>query len=191
MPTIRTGVSRRYLPGMLLAVLVLLTGCATSPAAARSSGPAVAPSRAAAARPSTSAAMICGPEIRGEVTKVLALRAAAPVRSTFVDRLYTCTYRLPFGPLVLSVRDSATHAAALAYFSGSKARLGSTTQLTGLGESSYGTTTSGVVVVLKDTKTLTVDASRLPVQFGSMKQRRTDLAYEIASVVLGCWTGDE
>jgi hypothetical protein len=29
------------------------------------------------------------------------------------------------------------------------------------------------------------------VVFGPQQQRRTDLAYEIASDVLGCWTGDE
>jgi hypothetical protein len=27
--------------------------------------------------------------------------------------------------------------------------------------------------------------------FGPQRQRRTDLAFEIASDVLGCWTGDD
>ena len=39
--------------------------------------------------------------------------------------------------------------------------------------------------------TLRVDATGLPAVFGTQKQKRTDLAYEIASDVLGCWTGDE
>ena len=46
------------------------------------------------------------------------------------------------------------------------------------------------MVVVKDNETLTVDATGLPAVFGSQQQKRTDLAYEIASDVLGCWTGD-
>jgi hypothetical protein len=30
----------------------------------------------------------------------------------------------------------------------------------------------------------------LPQEFGANGQRRTDLAYEVASDVMGCWTGD-
>ena len=43
--------------------------------------------------------------------------------------------------------------------------------------------------VLKDNMTLTVDATRLPAVLGYNGQQRNDLANEIASVVLGCWTG--
>ncbi|MGZ4558702.1 MAG: hypothetical protein ACXVXF_08540 [Mycobacteriaceae bacterium] len=59
----------------------------------------------------------------------------------------------------------------------------------GLGEQAYGTP-RGTVVVLKDSQTLVVDATAMPSVFGSDQQKRTDLAYEIASDVLGCWTGD-
>ena len=49
---------------------------------------------------------------------------------------------------------------------------------------------AGTVVVLKDSQTLGRRhwASQV---FGAQHQKRTDLAYEIASDVLGCWTGDE
>ena len=53
------------------------------------------------------------------------------------------------------------------------------------------TSPTGTVVVIKDSQTLTVDATGLPAVFGAEDQKRTDLAYEVASDVLGCWTGDE
>ena len=39
--------------------------------------------------------------------------------------------------------------------------------------------------------TLTVDTTRCPPSSGASSQKRTDLAYEIASDVLGCWTGND
>ncbi len=41
---------------------------------------------------------------------------------------------------------------------------------------------------MKDNETLVVDARRLPAVFGAEQQKRTDLATEIASDVLDCWT---
>ena len=49
---------------------------------------------------------------------------------------------------------------------------------------------TGIVVVIKDDMTLTVDTTGLPTVSGPDGQRRADLAFEIASDVLGCWTGD-
>jgi hypothetical protein len=34
---------------------------------------------------------------------------------------------------------------------------------------------------------LQVDTTALPEMFGPQQQRRTDLAYEMATVVMGCW----
>ena len=131
--------------------------------------------------------MICSADIKGKVTQVLTLPAAPATHTTFIDHRYTCAYDLPMGPLVLSVHDSPNKSAARAYFTKLRPTLGATDALIGLGEDAYGTTT-GTVVVLKDSQTLTVDATGLPPVFGSQKQKRTDLAYEIASDVLGCWT---
>jgi hypothetical protein len=58
-----------------------------------------------------------------------------------------------------------------------------------LGERASGTP-GGVPVVLEDNQVLTVDASALAAVFGARDQRRTGLANEVASDVLGCWTGD-
>jgi len=139
--------------------------------------------------PSKAAAMVCSQDIRDQVRTVLQLDAPAPVQSSWHDQLYTCTYTLPMGRMVLSVKQSASDSVAHDYFDALRGKLGSTEPLIGLGEQAYGTKT-GIAVVLKDNMTLQVDTTGLPAVFGPQQQRRTDLAYEIASDVLGCWTGD-
>ncbi|HST46919.1 hypothetical protein [Jatrophihabitans sp.] len=139
--------------------------------------------------PSEAAAMVCSQDIRDQVRTVLQLDAPAPVQSSWRDKLYTCSYTLPMGRMVLSVKESADKPAAREYFEGLRGQLGSTEPLLGLGEQAYATKT-GIAVVLKDNMTLRVDTTGLPAVFGPQQQRRTDLAYEIASDVLGCWTGD-
>ncbi len=139
--------------------------------------------------PSKAATMVCSQDIRDQVRTVLQLDAPAPVRSSWQDQIYSCTYTLPMGKMVLSVKDSTSPSTAHDYFEALRGRLGTTEPLLGLGEQAYGTKT-GIAVVLKDSQTLQVDTTGLPEVFGSQQQRRTDLAYEIASDVLGCWTGD-
>lgn len=146
-------------------------------------------SAAADDRPSAAAQEVCSDDIRDQVTKVLRLPTAPVTNTVWADHVYTCTYHLPLGPLVLSVKDSPTPTAAHAYYTTLRGQLAPTTPLLGLGETAYSTTT-GIAVVLKDSDTLKVDATALPIQFGSQQQKRTDLAYEIASDVLGCWTGN-
>lgn len=172
----------------LLAVGSLLAGCGatTEPAGpAEAIGPAVV---ASSSTPSATALMVCGEDIRNKVRQALALASPPVTSNSFADGRYSCTYRLPPGPLVLSVQQSASPAAANRFFATERARLGGDT-LPGLGEAAFGTG-SGTVLVVKDSETLTVNATGLPVVFGGQRQQRNDLAYEIASAVLGCWTGD-
>ena len=137
--------------------------------------------------PSVAAQMICSADIRSAITTVL-LPAAPVATSNWANHVYTCTYQLPIGKLVLSVTESATEASANAYLEDLRQQLGAQ-PLIGLTPLAYGTG-DGVVVLVKDNDTLRVDASRLPVQFGDQGQKRTDFAYEVASDILGCWTGD-
>ena len=168
----------------LLAVPLLLAGCTGADA---STGAAAASSPQP---PSEAAAMICGDDVTGDVARVLSLPAPPPTSSTWADQLFTCDYSLPMGPLVLSVQESPDPAAAARFFEDRRGQLGETAPTPGLGERAYATPT-GTVVVIKDAMTLTVDATGLPEVFGDDGQRRTDFAYEVASVVLGCWTGHE
>lgn len=192
---------------LLAAGTILLTGCgtATTAATATSSSEPVAGAMSpgmvmpdgsvmgaapGAAKPPALAVMVCGDEVRGDITEVLSLPSEPATAASWLDQLYTCTYRLPMGPLVLSVKESPDATAAHDYYLAARKRIGSTVDTAGLGTYAY-RTPSGVVGLVKDNFTLTVDATGLPAVFGAQGQKRTDLAYEVASVVLGCWTGDE
>lgn len=192
---------------LLAAGAILLTGCgtATTAATATSSTEPVAGGMSpgmvmpdgsvmgaapGATKPPALAVMVCGDEVRGDITKVLSLPSKPATAASWLDQLYTCTYRLPMGPLVLSVKESSDATAAHDYYLAARKRIGSTVDTAGLGTYAY-RTPSGVVGLVQDNFTLTVDATGLPAVFGAQGQKRTDLAYEVASVVLGCWTGDE
>ncbi len=176
--------------GLLVGVLALgsLAGCGTASTPAAPAAAMQSPMAVSSSTPSATALMVCGADIRDKVRQVLALASPPATSDSFADGRYTCTYRLPMGPLVLSVQQSASSAAANRFFAAERTRLAGDT-LPGLGEAAFGTG-NGTVLVVKDSETLTVNANGLPVVFGSQRQRRTDLAYEIASDVLGCWTGD-
>ncbi len=208
--------NRRTL-GLLLpaALAVALAGCASAHAAGpdASSGsmspgmsmapgmsmPGMSPAATAsppaqndtATSPSASSRMICGAEIRRDVATMLALHPAPSTTTSWAGHLYRCTYHLPAGPLVLSVKESPNVASATAYSNALRQRLAPTHPLTGLlslGETAYDTP-GGMVVVRKDDKTLQIDATGLPRVAGQHQQSRTNLAYEVASDIIGCWTG--
>lgn len=182
----------------LIVAPLLLAGCAAADAGTAASGStghstaaSTAHSTAASgATPPENASMVCSDEIRGKVQQVLKLPALPPVHSTWMKQVYTCTYDLPMGPMVLTVQVAATKAAADAAFEERQKATAGATVLNGLGEHAYATP-DGTATVIKDAMTLTVDTTALPAVFGAEQQKRTDLAYEIASDVLGCWTGND
>lgn len=137
--------------------------------------------------PSPAEKMICTAETRTTITKILGLPGQPKASASWRNLLYTCTYRLPMGTLIVSVHRSASPTAARTYFQTHRATLGTTETLDGLGQGSYGAKT-GTVVLIKDSDTLTVDATALPAVFGKQQSRRFDFAYELASAILGCWT---
>jgi hypothetical protein len=212
---------RHWTLGLLAVLSVLTAGCAGRPVTTQSThsvstppGPGVSagmamppgmsmpgmspagdtsslPSSGTVDGPSASAQMVCGPEIRADIVTILALRPAPTRTTTWTDHLYTCTYHLPGGPLVLSVKESPDVTSANAYFTALRQRLGIThplVGLAGLGNAGYDTS-DGTVVVRKDDKVLKVDATGLPLKIGQHQQSRADLAYEVASDILGCWSG--
>lgn len=140
--------------------------------------------------PSETAQMVCGDEIHGDVASTFKQQGLAAGVSTWSGgRLFTCTYRLPQGDLVLSVKDSLSLPGGRAYFNAVRAFDGRPALLTGLqafGLPSY-ETTDGKVVFLKDGKTLVVDAGALHQPVGPNGESRSDVAYAIAADVIGCW----
>ena len=188
--------SRLAIPALLTAPC-LLAGCGSSADSQSAAGMSMAPGATmtpngateAAATPPDTALMVCGEDISTQVVKVLKLGGPPKTDSDWTDSLYTCTYHLPMGDMVLSVQVAKDDASAGDVLVADRARRARTQDLSGLGEQAFGTP-AGVTVVLKDNEILTVDATRLPAAFGDNDQHRTDLANEIASDVLGCWTGD-
>ncbi|SEM18374.1 hypothetical protein [Streptacidiphilus jiangxiensis] len=192
--------ARTYGLAATAAVAALAAGCAgtahtsASPARPPASLSASMPTgmrmpAGQAAGPSASALMVCSPEIRKDVTNILAPSRAPTTTTTWTGHLFTCTYHLPTGRLVLSVEESPDTATATAYFDALRTHLGHTTALTAaqaLGNPGY-ESADGTVVVLKDGKTLRVDATALPAASGPHQLSRADLAYEVASDILGCW----
>lgn len=132
--------------------------------------------------------MICDIEVRSQVAAMLSLPNPPPTTSSWADQVYTCVYHLTAGLLTLSVQESVDPAAARAYFDTSKQRFAADRQLSGLGEFAYAAP-AGSVVVLKDNKTLRVDVTKLPSQFGRPPVLRTDLGSQLAAAIMGCWTG--
>lgn len=147
-------------------------------------------SRSPAAQPSKQARMICESEIRRNVATLMGLSTPPPSKTSWADHLYTCTYQLPVGPLVLSVKELPDVAAARTYFNATRQRLGLTKPLAGivgLGLPAYENKT-GTVLFLKDNMILEVNATALPRQVGPQDVSPAALAYTVATGVLACWT---
>ncbi|MDQ1636443.1 MAG: hypothetical protein QOJ32_3252 [Frankiaceae bacterium] len=188
---------------LLAALPILLAGCST----VKAGGPTAAlppPASSPAAptgtsmtgmttlvAPSESAQMVCGPEIRADVATILSLKTPPPTATSWVNQLYTCTYRLSGGPLAVSVKESGDVTSARSYFDGLRRRLGPTQPLRGLDSLGLPAfeTPNGNVAFLKDDKTLQIDATALPTEVNSQHRQRSDLAYTLATDILGCWSG--
>jgi hypothetical protein len=144
----------------------------------------------AAVEPSETASMVCDEEIHHDVQQTFGLSTLAPGSATWAKQLFTCTYRTPSGPLVVSVQDATDPDAGRAYFAALRGRLGSLRELHGLeafGLPSY-ESTKGDVIFLKDGKTLQVDATALEATSGPHRLSPADVAYAIAADVIGCWS---
>lgn len=136
-------------------------------------------------------ATICGTEIAGDLVEILELSSTPRPTRTWTDDLYTCTYELADGPLVLSLKRSPDPASARGYFRSQQAQEGRTNRIVGL--PSFGLpafeTRDGVVAYLQGRKVLRVDATDLPAAIGEDQLSPGDLAYQAATLVVGCGHG--
>lgn len=186
-----TSMRSRHRPLGLAALLVVLllaaAACSSAHAATdhASTGQAVADHANPGAEPSDSAKMVCGSEIRTSIATALSLPQRPAPTSTWVDDLFTCTYTLPDGPLVLSVKALSDDAGAERFFTQTSKELGPGQSLGRVGFQSN----DGVVLFAKDNKVLEVDARRLPDKLGPDGVSKNDFAYQLSTNVLGCWTG--
>lgn len=198
----------RHRPLAMLALAatgLVLTGCGSSAAPAGSSSsrmtpPAVTSTPTATATPAiaenvanapSEAAMVCAPEVRANIAKLLALPKPPVGHATWANHLYTCRYDLPAGRLVLTVKESASNSAATKYLHARQASYNKSRRITGLaslGLPAFENAT-GTVGFVKDNFTLVVDASQLSGRLGHPGTTRSGFAYALATDVLACWSG--
>jgi hypothetical protein len=168
----------------------ILAGASTSSPAAGPTATTIHAAQAAAATPSKAAEMICSTEAQQEiVADATGARTTEPVVPTWADQVYSCRYVYGADVVVLSVKELADKTQTDGYFNSLSQQLGRSRSLNGLGQGGFATP-DGSVVVRKDFKVLLVDVSRLPEQFGTPLTARGNIAVNIASVIMGCWTGD-
>jgi hypothetical protein len=141
-------------------------------------------------KPSRAAAMICSPETAGAVQRTFAVEQRPVGLEAFADELYRCTYQLAGGDLRLSVKDLSAVGPGQAYFNQLKADLKPVQSIVGMANFGFPAfqTPRGDVVIIKDHKTLWVDASRVADSDLRKGATRTEAAYAVAAAVVACWT---
>lgn len=142
------------------------------------------------AKPSSSAAMICSAETHRSLQHNLGLTAQPQSTSRWADGIYTCTYHLAEGELVVSVKDATDLAAGMRYFDSVRAGKSSLHPIGGLqslGLPGY-EDGKGTVLFLKDGKTLDIDATGLQTKVGRYRQPPADVAYGLAAAIIACWS---
>ncbi|MEW1808728.1 hypothetical protein [Pseudarthrobacter sp. NPDC080039] len=166
----------------------------TAPATA-DGGSSASPSSAdvtaatAADSPSPAAKMICGDETRSSIARILALPSPPPTTDAWADSLYTCTYALPPGSFVLSVKETPDPAGARAHFEALQQKTASARPIEGMANLGFQAfQTPAAVVFVKDNFVLTVDATRLPATLGPHDVTSGAFAYQVATTVLACWS---
>jgi len=140
--------------------------------------------------PSASAKMICQKEAREEIAASLSVTETRVTTPTWVDHTYACTYVYPKGRITLSVKEFVGEQGTTAYFDGLIHKYGTTDSLKGLGQGAWELKNDDVVV-RKDYKVLFVDVSGVPAGNGAFVpvMQRSDVAVNIATTIMGCWTG--
>jgi len=197
-------VAARRLSVMAIGLAVVSAGCAGSsstatPPASRDSTVTTAPSGATvgtehisqpvSATPSISAQMVCSPEAQQQIlADATGIRITQPVTPTWKDDVYSCRYVYGTNVMVLSVKELANLSETYKYFALLGRQLGVSRNVP-IGPRGF-VTRGGSVVVQKDYKVLLVDVSKLPQQFGQPLDSRENIALNVATAIIGCWTGE-
>ncbi|MET3719125.1 MULTISPECIES: hypothetical protein [unclassified Arthrobacter] len=134
--------------------------------------------------------MVCGEETRSNIVRILSLPHPPRTTDAWVDSLYTCTYALPAGSLVLSVKETPDPAGARDHCDALQRRTASAQPIEGMANLGFPAfqTPAGAVVFVKDNFVLTVDATALPASLGPHGVTPSAFAYEVATTILACWS---
>lgn len=133
--------------------------------------------------------MICEPEAADEIAAALGVKTSQPPTATWADQVYTCRYTYSVGTMVLSIKELPDEAATTAFYTTAQDSLPSHTAILVLGQNGF-VGPDGSTYVRKDFKVLQVDVGKLPDSFGKPPTSRSDAAFLVAAVIMGCWTGD-
>jgi hypothetical protein len=196
-------VAARRVSVMLVGLAVLTAGCGgssstTTPPAPGGSTVTTASgsengtshiARPVSATPSKSAQMVCSPEAQQQIlADATGVRVTQPVTATWKDDLYSCRYMYGANFMVLSVKELANITETNRYFALLARQLGVSRNVP-IGPRGF-VARNGSVVVQKDYKVLLVDVARLPQQFGEPIDSRENIALNVATAIIGCWTGE-
>ncbi|MCZ2402968.1 hypothetical protein IV498_07155 [Paenarthrobacter sp. Z7-10] len=107
------------------------TSVSPSPSSDSPSASIKAAKSPAVGEPTDATKMVCGQETQDNVAKILALQDKPKPVSSWMNQLYTCTYALADGPLVLTVKESANPAAAKKYFDALLTKISSSSPIGG------------------------------------------------------------
>ena len=142
-------------------------------------------------RPSSIARMVCSAEIADTVRRTFELDHRPAGLHVWTNHDYRCLFPLGTGQIRLSVKDLDAEGPGRAYFDHLRATLPDPATLGKL--ESYGlpgfSTTEGDVVLIKDHKTLWVDATEVNASDLPSGMTREHAAYILAANVIACWTG--
>ncbi|MEO7287010.1 MAG: hypothetical protein ABI140_08830 [Jatrophihabitantaceae bacterium] len=133
--------------------------------------------------------MVCEAEAANDIYAAVRVRTGSTPAASWRDHLYSCRYSYPGAAvMVLSVKELPTEAAAISYFTTMQRSFPSHTARLVADQQAF-TASTGSVFVRKDAKVLEVDVSRLPARFGQPPYPRAVVAYTVAAVIMGCWSG--
>jgi hypothetical protein len=143
--------------------------------------------------PSQTARMVCEEhEIRDAVKRSFQMSGEPTSTHTWskADRVYSCRWSVPKGTLKMTVQDAGDPTAGRAWFDRLRGRLDGAQAIRGMDNFGFPAfqTRAGDVVFIKDGKTLHVDATGLPDASLPRGFTRPEVAYSVASAVIGCWT---
>jgi len=167
-------------------------GGATPGGAAPSAGrPSwAAPPVSGPGEPSPSAKQVCSADDgQKDIAAALGVTPTRVELPTWVDHLYACRYVYPDGSFTLSVKELPDDPTTVAYVDELAGKLGELAPLDGIGQGAFYTRDKSIVA-RKDDKVLLVDVSALPPSFGSPPAPPASVSRTIATVIMGCWTGD-
>jgi len=132
--------------------------------------------------------MVCAGEAQRDIAGVLAIKPTVVTKPTWIEHLYSCTYRYRNGSFTVSVKQFPDRPSTVNYFTDLGTTLNRLPDNVPMGDGAF-LAPNGSMVVRKDNNVLDVDPSKLPARFAKLQLSPADVASSVAMTILGCWKG--